>query len=108
MGATIRRVADARRAKSDKTPVLSGVLAAGKGLLSEVPFFDTPSRIEQGAQNVHTLGKYLGSEVRSAFIPPDVQNIAKATDTAKQRHPKGFWQEIEAGVPGLRQNVPTQ
>jgi hypothetical protein len=108
IGATIRRVEQARRAKSDETPVLSGVLAAGKGLLSEVPFFDTPSRIEQGAQNVHTLGKYLGAEVRSAFIPPDVQNIAKATDTAKQRHPTGFWQEIEAGVPGLRQNVSTQ
>jgi hypothetical protein len=105
IGATIRRVQEARAAR-DEHPVASGVLAAGKGLLSEVPFFDTPSRIGEAATNVKTVGKYLGGEVRSAFIPPDVQNVARMMDKDKKRSPTGFWQEIEAGIPGLRENVP--
>lgn len=102
LGATIRRVTDKKQSAGE------GVFAAAKGLALDVPFFDTPGRIGEGLKNYSTAGKFLGNEVRGAFIPPDVQNIARMQDGDRVRKPKNFTQAIESGIPGLRQNVPTQ
>lgn len=110
IGATIRRVAEAEahKKKGAESPMTAGVFAGVKGLLSEVPFIDTPGRLQEGFSTYQNFSKFLGNEVRGAFIPPDVQNVARAMDTAKQRKPKNFTQEIESGLPVLRENVPTK
>ena len=109
IGATMRRVYEEEsRRKGETNPTTAALFAASKGLLSEVPFIDTPGRLQQGFENYKTFSKFLGNEVRGAFIPPDVQTIARKMDDDKKRVPHNFTQEIESGVPGLRPLVPTK
>lgn len=82
-------------------------MAAAKGLFEEVPFIGQTGHIASQLTNTKTLGKAAGSMVRE-LIPAAVQNIAAWTDPAKQRKPTNFTQEIETGLPGLREKVPTQ
>lgn len=106
LGATIRRIADGHH-KGEGT-IAAGAYAGAKGLVGEVPFFDTPIRVAYGLSNADSASRFLGEQVRNAFIPPDIQRIAKAHDHADKRKPAGFIDAIKVGVPGLREEVPTK
>jgi hypothetical protein len=116
-GATIRRVMDAAaqkemRSPKDRSPVAEGVLAAGKGLTEEIPFFGLPKQIFQATEGGEKgLEKFGGEQVKS-LIPGFVQDYAAYRDKdAKgqpaKRFPQGFTDEIKEGVPGLREQVPS-
>lgn len=114
-GATIRRIAEVMKkdpatGKKMRQGEWEGLYGASKGLVGQVPFFDEPGRLSDAAENTKTMDNFLGSEVRGALIPPDVQRLAKMLDDqqALKRRPRGFVEQIESGIPGLRQNVPLQ
>lgn len=114
-GATIRRIEESTQRNPDtkkREPkgLKEGIYGAAKGLVGQVPFFDEPGRLADAAQNTKTVGNFLGSEVRGALIPPDVQRLAKMLDDqqALKRRPKGFIDQIKSGIPGLREQVPLQ
>ncbi|MDR3385578.1 MAG: hypothetical protein P4L92_00885 [Rudaea sp.] len=81
---------------------------SGAGFALENPFIDEPSRIDRGMKNATTAEHFLGEQARSALIPPDVQRWAKDHDTAARRVPHTPIQELEVGIPGLWENVPTR
>jgi hypothetical protein len=103
IGATLRRVSDKQESFG------AGAAAAGKGLVSEIPFFDEPARLAKALKDSTSAAKFAGETVRSMIVPPDVQNVARMTDTENgervQRHPQGFVDTIKVGIPGLRQQV---
>lgn len=109
IGATLRRVYDKEHSMGEAG------FEVGKDIVSEIPFFSAPARLGKALVNPKEAVKYAGQELRS-FIPPDIQRFAKSKDSrtinGKQvpvdRKPKNFLQEIEMGIPGLRENVPTR
>lgn len=112
LGATLRRVRDEMAAKGKEQPAAEGLVAAGKGLVEEVPFFNQPKEVyhavEGGAKGVE---KFAAQQVRS-LIPGAVQQYAQYADKDAQgqpvkRYPQGFVDEIKAGVPRLREQVPS-
>jgi hypothetical protein len=115
VGATIGRVANSKlRNKDRETQGLpAGVAAAALGLIEEVPF-------ATGTEQMHKLFTpnermaYVGELARSRVEPQFMQWMAQQGDRAsyippsevRQRKPESFGQEMEMGIPGLRQNVP--
>lgn len=115
VGATIGRVANSKlRHKDRETQGLpAGVAAAALGLIEEVPF-------ATGTEQMHKLFTpnermdYVGELARSRVEPQFMQWVAQQGDRAsyippsevRQRKPESFGQEMEMGIPGLRQNVP--
>lgn len=112
IGATIRRVADSKLSKHDKETQgeLSGAIAAGLGLVEEVPF--AREAVEAGKIFDPHERAYAGGELlKSMFVPAVVSWMANITDkdaegNTVQRKPKTALEHIETGIPGLRQNVP--
>lgn len=84
----------------------NAVLANVRGVAGSVPFFGEPGRIASDFTSTDSLGKGLGKELASAVVPPDVRRLATHQDNGKKRDPKNFLDELKAGVPGLRQQVP--
>jgi hypothetical protein len=59
-------------------------------------------------QNPNEQSRVAGDLIKG-LIPQLVQNIAEDTDaTDDYRPPKTVGQDVELGVPGLRQNVPVK
>jgi hypothetical protein len=115
MGATIARVAYSklRHRDRDTQGIPAGVMAAALGLVEEVPFLSMASNLHK----LFTPGErmdYLGELARSRAEPQFIQWMAQQGDRAsylppsevRQRKPEDFTQEMEMGIPGLRQNVP--
>lgn len=111
IGATIRRVADARLSKKQKDPngLGSGMLAGAMGLIDEIPFVRQSADTDK-LMDPNQRENYLGSLIASKTIPGMVQWTAKQTDRDSEgpiiRHPAGVTESVEAAIPGLRQNVP--
>lgn len=111
IGATIRRVADARTSKKQPDPngLGTGMLAAGLGLIDEVPFVDNSKTIDK-LMDPHERESALGALIASKTIPGAVQWSARQLDRNDDgpitRHPKGFGENLMAAIPGLRQDVP--
>jgi hypothetical protein len=75
-----------------------------EALMDEVPF------IREGKELPLLLSgdrHVLGNFARGIAVPGLVNFIARQTDTAPHRYPRNVAQEVEMGIPGLRQNVPT-
>lgn len=121
IGATARRVYDKATKKQEDQPLLSGGYAAGKGIVKEIPFFDTPLRISEALANWKGAKKFAGETVRGTVIPPDVQRVARQLDQPApmtlgkfvtgqpiQRKPQTFLEELEMGIPGLRSKIGNQ
>lgn len=111
IGATVRRVADSYFRKHDKESegMPSGIAAAGFGLAEELPM--TRSAVDLAKMvDPRTRDKAVGSFVRDLAVPEGVQFAADKTDQnsagdAIDRKPRGVIQNIETGIPGLRQTV---
>ncbi len=117
IGATIRRVADSKFKKSDTEArgLFAGMIAASTGVAEEVPF--VKQTVEMGKLlDPREQGDYAGEFAKSRIIPGLSQYIANKTDVDAEgntikRKPtvsgmENFWQHLETGIPGLRENVP--
>lgn len=108
IGATAYRVAESKLRKSDQDTqgITAGTLAAALGLIEEVPF--AREAVEVGKIfDPASRNSALGKTAESIAVPKVVSDITAAADS-KDRKPTGFIQNIEAGVPGLRGNVPAE
>lgn len=106
VGATARRVAESKQRKSDPETqgITAGSIAAALGLIEEVPF--AREAVEVGKIfDPASRNSALGKTAESIAVPKVVSDLTAAADS-KDRKPTGFIQNIEAGVPGLRGNVP--
>lgn len=111
LGSTLRRVADSKLRKRDTETqgLTNGALAAGLGLVAETPFvketLDQAKMFEPGgAPNV------IGNFAQGA-IPQVVQFAARHMDQDAEgntikRKPDGILQQIEMGIPTLRNTLP--
>jgi hypothetical protein len=109
MGSTFMRVALSRLRKKDKENqgALAGVIAATIGLANQAPVAGSGLRLAK-IQNPNEQSRIMGDLIKG-LIPQLVQNIAEDTDaTDDYRPPKTVGQDVELGVPGLRQNVPVK
>lgn len=114
IGATIRHVSDSKLRVHDLKPqgIGAGITAALLGVIEEVPFVNEMTRMES-LLNPMERGKFLYQFVRDLSIPLGVQWAAKQLDTdssgnTKLRNPEGFWETLESGLPGLREDVPAK
>jgi len=72
-----------------------------------VPYLDQPRRIGNTLRYGRGAGEVLGNQVRGMVVPQFVQTVAQAQDPYKGfRKPKNVVQDVELGVPGLRETVP--
>jgi hypothetical protein len=112
LGATIRRVADSKLNKKDKESqgLTAGIIAGTLGLAEEVPF---GREIKEAAKllDPRQTGKVSREMGKSILIPRMIQETAEQLDKnargeVNKRAPSNFLQEVETGIPYLRQNVP--
>ena len=114
LGATIRRVTDSKLRKSDRETrgIGEGVLAGLFGLTEEVPFAREMlelTKVFKPRERMDMLHKLAAGIV----VPALSQQLAAWLDKdihgqPIKRKPETFVQQIEAGIPGLRQNVPVK
>jgi DNA-binding transcriptional ArsR family regulator len=108
--ATIGQVATTAFSKKnpEQKGITRGTIAAMLGLVEDVPFvremFDL-SKLQQNPDD------FFGELAKSRIVPGMVQQIANMQDRDSsgntiKRKPESFWQHLETGIPGLRQNVP--
>lgn len=112
IGATIRRVADAKLHKKDHGPqgTGSGLMAAGLGLTEEIPFAREAVEMAK-IMDPNQRGYALGQLAKGVVVPAAVSFAAEKTDTDSKGKPiprkaSGIVQGIESGIPGLRENLP--
>lgn len=120
IGATLRRVNDDYGKKGKPGGGEAAGLATVKGLYGQVPFFASAGGFGNAIESGKSLEGFAGEFVKSFVVPPTVQSVAKsgipftpykgdvdAAGNEVERKPQTFLQHIEAGVPGLRETVPT-
>ena len=115
VGSTMARVAGSKLHKRDEdTQGLSaGALASAIGLVEEVPFLTAAAQLHKLFTPNERMD-YLGELARSRAEPQFVQWTAQQMDREKflppsevrSRKPETFSEEMEMGIPGLRENVP--
>ena len=124
LGATMRQVMD-KDIDSGKTTdkaLTDGIIKSGRGLIDEVPLFNGPEELTEGIEQGDVMNKLVYPELRSN-IPIGLQYMAAQMDKDQnatlvnyfgiptlpvvKRKPEGLVENLEYGIPGLRQNVPT-
>lgn len=110
-GATLHRVSDGIPTKHGKNEVgtgtlADGVYAASAGMLDQVPFLSEPARLGRELSSAESASKFVGKELATSFVPPDIRHIAIAQDGDTPRTPQGFTDELKMSIPGLRSQVP--
>jgi hypothetical protein len=114
LGATVAHVAESKLKKSDQEQqgVASGALAAGLGLVEEVPFAREAVEMEKlfdPKQRKYAAGELL----KSFFVPALVDWTARQMDKDEQgnkvsRKPVSLLDHIKSGIPGVRENLPVR
>lgn len=112
IGATIRRVADAKLRKRDTEAqgIGSGIVAGAVGLTEQVPWVREMLEVAK-VGNPYERGAFFGELTKSAVIPQGVQQAARyfdknAAGETVSRKPRTMWEHVKTGLPGLRQEVP--
>lgn len=113
--ALARRVFEQRIAmeKRKGQPVREGEAAVTgaehgvEGVVNTLPFIETATDLGKAGKSGDFLSDYIGRQA-ATNVPQALKNIAQWTDpeAALKRKPVGFTQEMEVGIPGLRENVP--
>ena len=112
VGATVRRVSDQYLAGGGQKGLMAGTKAGLLGLLDEVPFVDAISRLDKLKDAGARGDKAADDLVRNTVVPLGVQNAATYFDKHTpdgdpvKRNPTTLLENVESGIPGLRQNVP--
>jgi hypothetical protein len=104
--ASAAHVAKAKHA-DDAAGYASALGAAAIGLIDEVPVIGNLPKDIHALSDPNLRDQFLDKKIAGAAIPGIVQWIAKQTDPAEKRYPKGLGESLEANLPGLRQSVPT-
>lgn len=107
LGATVRRVKD-KIIKGEPQGLEEGVWAGALGLVEHEPLIDQPSRIAGAITDSKERKYFLGELAKATVVPAAVSNIAQWTDPSDTRKPGTIMEHVENGIPGLRENVPTQ
>jgi len=112
--ALARRVWEQQNGKLDKKTgqLKSAEQAAGDAAIHAavdvgrtLPFAQASKDFIDGMRDASSLGDYTG-RIASGFVPQIVQQIARGNDPDQApRKPHGFVEQIEQGIPGLRENV---
>jgi hypothetical protein len=114
IGATVRRVMDSRTkmggVAGEKKGLLEGVAAAALGLVDEVPFvreMEETGKVLDPRQRDRALGQTAASIVTPAASTWTARQLDEdAQGEPIKRKPTGLTQQLEMGIPGLRQRVP--
>jgi hypothetical protein len=115
-GATIGWWWDEHKQEPGAATFLQALVDTSSNLINDLPAFNSTESLKNLSKK--EVGLSAGAELRSA-IPGAVQYAAKILDPAspgfdpflqntQPRKPETFGQELEYGIPGLRQNVPTK
>jgi hypothetical protein len=103
---------DQRKARdhSELRSVLEGSRQALLAVLLDVPFSNIPKDMALLAAGSTSAEKLAGEKV-AQYIPAPVKEVARYLDKDSQgepvkRKPKNFMDEIKAGIPGYREEVP--
>ena len=108
IGSTVYRVSH-QHMKGEELGVSEGMMAAGLGLVEQTPFIGQMLRVDKLFGTVAERHQYLGELAKSTVLPGVLIKVAEWTDNAPKgtkRKPTGILQNIESGIPGLRENVP--
>jgi hypothetical protein len=112
LGATMRQVMDRDidKGETNEEVITDGIVKSARGLIDEMPLLRTPEEIAEGVESGNFMDKVIFPEVRN-MIPLGVQQIGGWLDTdddgkTVKRKPEDFFENMEYGLPGLRQNVP--
>lgn len=101
---TVGRLMSPERRKPEPLP--AAVAASMLGLMEHSPLGSEAtefSRMATGYNKMEALNRHL-----AGYLSPQLlKNIAEWTDSEVRRKPTGLIENLEMGVPGLRQNVPT-
>jgi hypothetical protein len=122
IGATFRRVMDAHRKKDDN--IEAATLATASGLAQAIPLANGADEILGALHSSDKFNKLVGNQIKGEVEPALIQQLAAATDTKdkstftldpkkqQKRQPdkkhgllKYVKEDLETGLPGLRQNV---
>ena len=112
IGATIRRVADSKLRKHDTATqgTGAGIRAGALGLAEQVPFI---GNIVEDVKlfSPQERDRFLAELAKNIIVPRGVSWVAEQTDKNAQgqkvnRRPVTMTKGVEAGIPGLRKNVP--
>jgi len=106
LGATIRKVKDAKVSGGGTKGTMEGVWAGAMGLASHEPLVDAPERFFKVFDGGKERDRYFDQLAQSTLEPALLNNIADWVDGDKARKPTDLKQTMEMGIPGLRQNVP--
>jgi hypothetical protein len=132
-GATFSRVFNKKKDDvSTFQGIIDGLGQSLLGLVREIPFVGTTAdelKSLFGTKTFSEKANQLVGEETTGFLPIDLKKYAKAHDKIEDddgelnkfkntylftgedthnlpRKPENIWQEIEMGIPGLRENVP--
>ena len=110
IGATIRRVQDSKYAATGKRKGFGeGLYAAAMGIGEQIPFIrETP--VLAKAMDPNQKGQFWGEMLRSMLVPQLLQQAAQWHDedafgNPVKRNPRDVVEELEVGIPGLRERV---
>ena len=112
VGATVRRVKDAKLHKKDSEPqgTGSGIMAGLLGLTEEIPFMKEAVEYTKVLDPMQR-STAMAELAKSFFVPAAVDFAAQKTDKDSRGQPvkrkaKGAVEGIKSGIPGLRQTLP--
>jgi hypothetical protein len=112
LGATIRRVSDSKLRKRDRNTqgFSEGAMAGALGLADAIPFIKESLDVAK-AYNPAERDQFFAELAKSRIEPQLIQQIAEYLDKNDKgekikRKPRNPTETFEAGIPGLRQNVP--
>ena len=113
IGATIHRIRNSYERHGKPTNLFTGVKVTGLSFLNKVPFARTVNDLVHAGETVTSTNKFVGRLLEGILVPPDVQRIARATDTDENgnpvvRKPDSWWEYTYQDVPGLRQTIKTK
>lgn len=110
-----RRVWEQQNGKIDKKTGIpkpaseaagDAALHAAVAVGNTLPFVSAGKDFANGIRDSSSFGDYTG-RLATGFIPGAIQDFARGNDPdSAPRKPHGFIQQIEQGIPGLRENVP--
>lgn len=117
VGATINRVENQRSKTGVPKGVGAGALAAGSGVVKELPFIPAATSLTTALESEEGLTKYIHEMITSSTTPGILQHAAKLKDTpgsfpanllkpSTRRIPSTNLDAMKIGVPGLREQVP--
>lgn len=116
IGASMAQVFKKEQGKSGIDQALDVALKpTANWFLRTVPYTDTPRRWIDTAEYgrgkkggiTAAVGEIAGDTIRGMVVPGEVQKLAREQDPYKKfRHPRNILEDVETGIPGLREDVP--